>query len=64
MSDGVPEASHDRRPLANPQPANLNQPRTLCSEKLFEGRRLVVIEHGEQRYRLLITRNDRLILQK
>jgi hemin uptake protein HemP len=42
----------------------LETPRTVSSEELFSGRRLVFIEHAGQQYRLLITRNDRLILQK
>jgi hemin uptake protein HemP len=39
-------------------------PRVLLSEDLFAGERMVVIEHAGSKYRLLITRNDRLILQK
>lgn len=39
-------------------------PRMLRSDDLFSGKRLVLIEHAGQQYRLLITRNDRLILQK
>ena len=64
-------ANHDRalncNPTANvferPDPA-APQPRTLRSDDLFDGQRLVYIEHAGQQYRLLITRNDRLILQK
>jgi hemin uptake protein HemP len=39
-------------------------PRVLNSEELFAGQRTVIIQHGDEQYRLLITRNDRLILQK
>jgi hemin uptake protein HemP len=39
-------------------------PRVLRSEDLLAGERMVVIEHGGAQYRLLVTRNDRLILQK
>jgi len=46
-----------RLPSADP-------PRTLRSDDLFGDKRLVLIEHAGQQYRLLITRNDRLILQK
>jgi hemin uptake protein HemP len=42
----------------------VQQPQTLRSDDLFRGQRLVFIEHAGQQYRLLITRNDRLILQK
>jgi hemin uptake protein HemP len=45
-----------------PDPAEA--PRTLSSAELFAGSRMVVIEHAGQQYRLLVTRNDRLILQK
>lgn len=36
----------------------------LRSEELFGNERVLLIEHAGQRYRLLITRNERLILQK
>ena len=38
--------------------------RVIRSEDLFAGRRVVVIRHADAEYRLLVTRNDRLILQK
>jgi hemin uptake protein HemP len=38
--------------------------RVIRSEELFAGERIVLIQHAGERYRLLITRNDRLILQK
>lgn len=38
--------------------------RSIRSEELFAGERMVLIEHAGVQYRLLITRNDRLILQK
>ena len=34
------------------------------SHALFQGARVVVIEHAGETYRLLLTRNNRLILQK
>lgn len=34
------------------------------SQALFQGARVVTIKHGEETYRLLLTRNNRLILQK
>jgi hemin uptake protein HemP len=45
-------------------PGPAEAPRILSSTELFVGSRVVVIEHAGQQYRLLITRNDRLILQK
>jgi hemin uptake protein HemP len=56
----------DSRPDA-PRPSQVEDkpaPRVLNSEELFAGQRTVVIQHGDEQYRLLITRNDRLILQK
>lgn len=47
-----------------PPPGQIDPPRVVPSAELFAGARVVVIEHAGQRYRLLITRNDRLILQK
>jgi hemin uptake protein HemP len=38
--------------------------RIVRSEDLFAGERVVLIQHGGEQYRLLVTRNDRLILQK
>ena len=38
--------------------------RMIRSEDLFAGERIVLIQHAGEQYRLLITRNDRLILQK
>jgi len=38
--------------------------RVIRSEELFAGERIVLIQHAGEQYRLLITRNDRLILQK
>lgn len=38
--------------------------RKLRSEELFAGQRVVLIQHAGEEYRLMITRNDRLLLQK
>ena len=38
--------------------------RTLSSSNLFEGRREIAIEHGEAVYRLKITKQGKLILNK
>ena len=37
---------------------------TYESTDLFRGRRVVVIQHGGESYRLIETRNGKLILQK
>jgi hemin uptake protein HemP len=56
--ENIPAVNH-----AEP-PALPAEPRILCSEELFAGQKTIVIRHGAEDYRLLITRNDRLILQK
>jgi hemin uptake protein HemP len=49
---------------SEPQETRPNGPRTIHSDELFAGQRVLMIEHAGQCYRLLITRNERLILQK
>ena len=39
-------------------------PRELSSQDLFQGQRAILISHSGEQYRLTITRNDKLILQK
>jgi hemin uptake protein HemP len=57
-----------RGPAAGVPPEGTQPPadaaRVIRSEEIFAGRRTVVIQHADVQYRLLITRNDRLILQK
>lgn len=38
--------------------------RELGSDDLFQGQKTLVIRHGGEIYRLSVTRNNRLILQK
>jgi hemin uptake protein HemP len=45
-------------------PAERDTARVIRSEELFAGERIVHIQHAGETYRLLVTRNDRLILQK
>lgn len=52
-------ASSRKKPDPPPEP-----PREFQSTQLFGQARMIVIHHQGQPYRLLITRNDRLILQK
>jgi len=39
-------------------------PREIDSSNLLQGEREILIRHGEEVYRLKVTRNDKLILQK
>jgi hemin uptake protein HemP len=50
-----PQTPAARAPLASP---------LYESSELFQGARVVNIMHAGETYRLLITRNNRLILQK
>ncbi len=58
----LPEWNPDRPPRA-PQTGDVGS-RVVRSEDLFAGQRAVVIQHAGEQYRLTITRNNRLILQK
>jgi hemin uptake protein HemP len=55
----------ERQPpsLAVPPPAATSAP-VVKAEDLFRGRREIVIEHEGVRYRLRLTRRNKLILQK
>jgi len=37
---------------------------TIQAEQLLQGHRQVLIEHGGETYRLVLTRNNKLLLQK
>lgn len=58
MTDNSPEPTRFPRPAAVPA-----SPRVVSSE-LFRGQREVVIVHRNQKYRLSITKADKLILTK
>jgi len=45
-------------------PAPSSQQRTLQSQDLLQGLKEVLITHGEETYRLRLTRNGKLILHK
>ena len=45
-------------------PPNSSAPREIDSSSLLRGEREILIRHGEEVYRLKVTRNDKLILQK
>jgi hemin uptake protein HemP len=50
----------DRAPLEHTK----SLPLVVRSEELFGSRRELIIKHGEEEYRLRITRADKLILTK
>jgi hemin uptake protein HemP len=57
-----PSPSPDENPVPVPpgEPPSL----TFTSTELLQGHREVLIRHGEETYRLRLTRNDKLILHK
>jgi hemin uptake protein HemP len=62
---GNPMSEHvDRDQEAAREKAKALSPRTLRAEELFRGDHEIWIEHAGDRYRLRITRRNKLILQK
>jgi hemin uptake protein HemP len=51
-------------PLQASQPAVSLDPVELTSHALLGGRREILIRHGEEQYRLRLTRMNKLILTK
>lgn len=47
-----------------PMPLEKTNVREVSSEELLRGRSELLIRHGEELYRLRLTRNGKLILQK
>jgi hemin uptake protein HemP len=65
------DKSYDDNPLSeqsvtepNVPPAETESPLSYDSKDLFQGRREIVIRHHAEDYRLRVTRNDKLILNK
>jgi len=54
----VSDATDASAPMSAPRPP------IVRTEDLFGTRREVIIKHGEEEYRLRITRSDKLILTK
>ncbi|WP_146587166.1 hemin uptake protein HemP [Posidoniimonas polymericola] len=55
---------HVPSPPSKPQGSPPLEPKEVDSRQLMEGQRQLIIRHDGQPYRLIITRNNRLILQK
>lgn len=62
MTESDPEKIDQSRPQGMPEPSR--QPRIVRSDDLLQGEREVLIAHGADVYRLKLTRNGKLILQK
>lgn len=52
------------KPEFEQQDADKAEPVTVSSETLLAGQRQLIIQHGGERYRLLLTRSNKLILTK
>ncbi|TJY60826.1 hemin uptake protein HemP [Sinimarinibacterium sp. CAU 1509] len=63
MSSLTPSTLSPRTSEADATPTQLRSVR-ISSDELLRGAREIVIEHRGEEYRLLRTRNDRLILNK
>jgi hemin uptake protein HemP len=64
VSEPNNDGLQDPKPGKSERRSDREPARRIRSEDLFAGERVVLIEHAGEQYRLLITRNDRLILQK
>lgn len=62
MTDSITPPIPPFAPSGSPTPSP--EPRSVESTELFQGARVVEITHAGETYRLLLTRNNRLILQK
>ena len=61
MTGREPKDEPDRKRGTSDAPAPVP---TVCSEELLQGGRQLEIVHGSEVYRLVLTRNNKLILQK
>ncbi len=51
-------------PDQHEEDADKAEPLTISSEMLLAGRRQLIIQHGREQYRLLLTNSNKLILTK
>ena len=54
----------ENRPSNTEKAVSIREPRTIRLEDLLNGKRDIQIVHGDEVYRLRLTRNDKLILTK
>ncbi|MCI0377987.1 MAG: hemin uptake protein HemP [Gemmataceae bacterium] len=60
----MPPDSEPSRDQPQQHPIEVDGAKVVSTEQLFAGEREIVIEHEGVRYRLRITRRNKLILQK
>lgn len=63
MKPGQPDLPRPNRTATEPDARN-RLPHTVPADRLFEGRQEIQIAHGDETYRLRITKNGKLILTK
>ena len=63
-TEGTREMPNNEQQVTPIEHPTDQQAKILRSEDLFEGRRQIFIAHGTEIYRLLHTKNGKLILQK
>jgi hemin uptake protein HemP len=54
----------EKNPLLPPQPATVQEVRTVESAEIFRGQNEIMIRHDGALYRMKITRQGKLILNK
>lgn len=60
----MPNRRADSLPSESGDETTANSLRVISSLELLQGQREVLIEHAGEHYRLLLTRNGKLLLQK
>jgi hemin uptake protein HemP len=64
MKPGQPDLTRSTQCIATQADARARLPDPIPADRLFEGRQEIQIAHGDETYRLRITKNGKLILTK
>lgn len=64
VADNQQDTANNLPPHERTSNGNANATRSIPSEDLFRGQRELLIEHSGEIYRLRLTRNGKLILNK
>lgn len=59
-----PNPSNENENVSQPTDASSEDEIVIKAEELFQGGKEVQIQHGDEVYRLIITRNNKLILHQ
>jgi hemin uptake protein HemP len=60
----LPEPEHVKPAISSVREEEKDAPPVVSSDALLRGGRELVIRHGSERYRLLLTKSNKLILTK